>query len=166
MYIQIWCIVNVFQISAYLQRIKTVNKIWWYKQLFLKLCFRAKYNLKPKMYIVVIWLSSYSSFFFLFTFQCFSSVCFLLFFDVFCTPPHNQENHDFKKIRLKHDVNTRLLESSVNWEKNIDFSLCIVALYVKAFGPYPKHLGISYCMCNVLKASLLCEFVTSFYVLL
>ena len=35
------------------------------------------------MYIVVISLSSYSSFFFLFTFQCFSSVCFLLFFDVF-----------------------------------------------------------------------------------
>ena len=81
-------------VSNILQRIKTVNKIWWYKQLFFKLCFRAKYNLKPKMYIVVIWLSSYSSFFFLFTFQCFSSVCFLLFFNVFCTPPHNQENHD------------------------------------------------------------------------
>ena len=152
------------------QRIKTVNKIWWYEQLFFKLCFQPKkciwWKYASKMYILVIWLSSYSPFFFLFTFQCFSSVCFLLFFDVFCTPPHNQENHDFKKIRLKHDVNTRLLESSVNWEKNIDFSLCIVALYVKAFGPYPKHLGISYCMCNVLKASLLCEFVTSFYVLL
>ena len=51
-------------------------------------------------------------------------------------------------------------------EKNIDFSLCIVALYVKAFGPYSKHLGIFYCMCNVLKASLLCKFVTNFYVLL
>ena len=70
-------------VSNILQRIKAVNKIWYYKQLFFKLCFRAKYNLKPKMYIVVIWLSSYSSFFFLFTFQCFSSVCFLLFFAVF-----------------------------------------------------------------------------------
>ena len=47
--------------------------------------------------------------------------------------------------------------------KNIDFSLCIVALYVKTFGPYPKHLGISYCMCNFLKASLLCKFVTNFF---
>ena len=34
---------------------------------------------------------------------------------------------------LKYDVNTRLLEGSVNWEKNIGFSLCIVALYIKAF---------------------------------
>ena len=41
--------------------------------------------------------------------------------------------------------------------KDIEFSLCIGALYVKAFGPYPKHLGISYCMCSVLKASLLCK---------
>ena len=80
------------------------------------------------MYIVVIWLSSYSSFFFVFTFQCFSSVCFPLFFDVFYTLPHNQENHDSKSIPLKYDVNTRLIENSVNWEKNIIFSLCIVAL--------------------------------------
>ena len=37
--------------------------------------------------------------------------------------------------------------------KNTDFSLCIVvALYVKAFEPYSKHLGISYCMFNFLKA--------------
>ena len=47
--------------------------------------------------------------------------------------------------------------------KNIDFSLCIVILYVKTFGPYPKHLGISYCMCNFLKASLLCKFVINFF---
>ena len=118
------------------------------------------------MYIVVISLSLYSSFFFLFTFQCFSSVCFLLFFDVFCTSPLNQENHDSKKIPLKYEVDTRLLQSSVNWEKNIDFNLCIIALYVKAFGPYPKHLRISYSMCNALKASLLCKFVTNVYVLL
>ena len=73
MYIQIWCIITVFQISCNAQKL---NKIWWYKQLFFKLCFRAKYNLKPKMYIVVIWLSSL---FFFFTFQCFSSFlrCFL-----------------------------------------------------------------------------------------
>ena len=118
------------------------------------------------MYIAIMWLSSYSSFFFLIIFQCFSSVCFLLFFDVFCTPPRNQENHDSKQISLKYDVNTRLLESRVNWEKNIDFSLCIVALSVKAFGPYPKHLGISYCTCNVLKASLLCKFAINFVVVL
>ena len=36
------------------------------------------------------------------------------------------------KITLKYDVNTRLLESSVDWEK-IGFSLCIVALHIKAF---------------------------------
>ena len=83
-------------VSDTLQRIKTVNKIWWYKQLFFKLCFRVKYNSKPKMCIVAIWLSSYSLFFFFFIFQCFSSVCFLLFFNIFCTPPHNQENHDSK----------------------------------------------------------------------
>ena len=56
-------------VSNILQHIKTVNKIWWYKQHFFKLCFRAKYNLKPKMYIAVTGLSSYSSFFSLFTFQ-------------------------------------------------------------------------------------------------
>ena len=67
---------------------------WWYKQLFFKLCFRAKYNLKPKMYIVVIWLSSYSLFFFLLTFQCFSSVYFLLILNVSCAPPSKQENRD------------------------------------------------------------------------
>ena len=106
-------------VSNILQRIKTVNKIWWYKLRLSKLCVQAKYNLKPKMYIVVIWLSSYSSFFFLFTFYCFSSVSFLLFFDVFCTPPHNQENHDSKYIPFKYDANTRLIERSVNWEKTL-----------------------------------------------
>ena len=66
------------------------------------------------MFIVVIWLTLYSSFFFLFIFQCFYSVCFL-FFNEFCTPPHNQENHDSKYIPLKYDGNTRLLDSSANW---------------------------------------------------
>ena len=79
-----------------------------------------------------------------------------------CFPPNNQENHDSKKIPLKYDVNTTLLKSSVNWEKNIDFRLCLVALYVKAFGPYPKHPGISYYMCNALKAPLIRKFVTNF----
>ena len=45
-------------------------------------------------------------------------------------------------------------------KENIDFSLVIVALYVKAFGPYPKHLEISYYMGNFLKASLLCKCLT------
>ena len=99
---------------------------------------------------------------FFFTFQFFFFSVFFLFFDVFCTLPHNQENHDSKQIPLKYDFNMRLLKSCVDWGKNIDFSLCIQALYVKAIRPYPKHLGISYCMCNVLKASLLCEFVANF----
>ena len=47
-------------------------------------------------------------------------------------------------------------------EKNIGSSQYIVALYVKALGPYPKHLGISNCMCNFLTASLICKFVTNF----
>ena len=51
-------------------------------------------------------------------------------------------------------------------KKNIDFSLCNIALYVKALGLYPKDLGISYRMRNVLIASLFCKFVTYFYVLL
>ena len=126
-------------LSNILQSIKTVNKIWWYKQLFFKLCFRAKYNVKPKMYIVVIWLSSYFSFLFLFTFQCFSSVCFLLFFIVFCTPPRNQENYDSKELPLKYGVNTRLLQSSANSEE--------------------KQLAISTCMCNFLKVFLLWNFL-------
>ena len=63
--------------------IKTVNKIWLCKKVFFKLYFWAKCNLKQKIYIVVIWLSSYSLLFFLFTFQCFSSVCFLLFLQCF-----------------------------------------------------------------------------------
>ena len=95
-------------VSIILQRINTVNKIWWYKQIFLKLCFWAKRNLKPNMHIVVIWLSLNSSLFSLFTFQCFSSVCFPLFFNVFCSPLHDQEDHDSKQKLLKNDVNARL----------------------------------------------------------
>ena len=64
-------LVHHYCVSNVLERIKTVYKIWWYKQLFFKLYFWAKYDLKPKMYIVIIWLSSYSSFFFLFTFNVF-----------------------------------------------------------------------------------------------
>ena len=116
-----------------------INKTWWYKCInsFFQTMFWAKYNLKPTMYIAVIWLSSYSAFFFLFTFQCFFSVCFLVFFNVFCTPPNNQKIHCCNYIPLKYDVNTRLLESSVNWGKNIGFSLCTVALYLKAFCTIP-----------------------------
>ena len=72
-----YIIITLFQVYL-LQRIKTANEIWWYKELFFKLCFRSKCNLMPKMYIVVIWLSSYSSFFFLFIFQCFFFSLFLI----------------------------------------------------------------------------------------
>ena len=124
-------------VSNILQRIKLVNKMWWYKLLFSNYAFEQNIyfsieKVKPKMFIVIIWLSLYSLFFFLFIFQCFLSA-FFFFFNVFCVPLPNQENHDSKWIPLKYDVNTRLLDSSVSWEKNIGFSLCIEALYVKAF---------------------------------
>ena len=65
------------------------------------------------------------------------------------------------------DVNTKLLESTVSTgKKKIDFSLFIVTLYVVVLGPYPKHFEISSCMCNFHKASLLCKFLTNFYVFL
>ena len=80
-------------------------------------CFRAKYNLKPVMYIVVIWFFPYPSFLFLFTFQCFSSVCFLYIFDVFCTPPHNQENHD--SIKYLSNLTSVQDYYCVNWEKSL-----------------------------------------------
>ena len=107
---------------------KTVNRNWWYKQLFFKLCFRAKYNLKPKRYIVFIWLSLYSTFFFLFTFQCFSSVYFLLFCRAFCTSPHEQEKHDMKQTPLQYYVNIRLLESSVNLKKTLSLACALRTL--------------------------------------
>ena len=138
--------------SNILQRIKTVIEIWWYNPLFFKLCFRAKCNWKSKMYIVVIWLSLYSSFFFLFTFQCFYSVCLLLFL-MFST---------LHPITMKTII---LSKSTQIWcyyeiimsigKKNIDFRLYIVALYVKALRPYPEHLEISYCICNVHKATVM-----------
>ena len=43
-------------------------------------------------------------------------------------------------------------------EKHIDFSLCIVALYVKGFGPSPNHLEISDCMCESLCYAKLLQF--------
>ena len=54
MYIDLWCIITV---SKTLQRKKTVNRISWCKGInnCFKICYRAKYNLKPiKMFIVVI----------------------------------------------------------------------------------------------------------------
>ena len=50
---------------------------------------------------------------------------------------------------------TLLRDYYVNWEKNIDFRLYIVALYVKALRPYPEPLGISYCIYNVYKATVM-----------
>ena len=40
----------------------------------------------------VIWIFLYSSFFIVFIFKFFSSVCFSLFLNVFFTPSPNQEN--------------------------------------------------------------------------
>ena len=84
------------------------------------------------MYIVVIWLSSYSSFFFRFTFQCFSSACFLLFLMFPGLLPITKKTMIPSKIALEYDVNTRLLKSIVDRKKN-GFSLYIVALYIKSF---------------------------------
>ena len=47
--------------------------------------------------------------------------------------PVTKKSMILSKIPLKYDVNTRLLESNVDWEKNIDFSLSIVGLYIKNF---------------------------------
>ena len=42
----------------------------------------------------------------------------------------------------------------------------LTAWYEKAYGSYSKQLGIPNCMCVFVKDSLLCKFVTNFYVLL
>ena len=36
-------------------------------------------------------------------------------------------------------------------KKSVDFSLCIAALYIKAFESYSKHLGIYCCIATFLK---------------
>ena len=41
---EFWVLMYHYCVSNILQRIETVNKTWWYKQGFFKLCFRAKYN--------------------------------------------------------------------------------------------------------------------------
>ena len=74
--------------------IKTVNKIWWYKHLFFKDIY-TKYNLKPKIYIVVIWLSSFFSISFSSLFHVFLLSVF--FFSSMFSTLHNQENHDSKQ---------------------------------------------------------------------
>ena len=40
---------------------------------------------------------------------------FFFSFDVFFTSLPNQENHEFKYIPLKHEINSKLVHSSVNW---------------------------------------------------
>ena len=60
-------------------------------------------------------------------------------------------------ILSKYHSNMTLIRDykrAVSIGKKLDFSLSIVALYIKSFGPCPKHLEISYCMCNFRKASL------------
>ena len=79
------------------QGIVMVYKTWWYiNNFFFELCFPAKYNLKPNMYIVVILHYLYSFVFRSLPFSMFFFCLFSLFFHVFCTLPHNQENHDSK----------------------------------------------------------------------
>ena len=80
--------------------------------------------------------------------------------------PITKKTMILSKKPLKYDVDMRLLESTVNWVKSIDFSLCAVALYVKDFGPYLNILEFLTVCAKVLKASLLCKSVTNFYVLL
>ena len=65
------------------------------------------------MFIVVIWLSSYSSFFFRFTFQCFSSVCFLLFFNFFGLLPITKKTMILSK-------NEKLGRRKLGWIQNFD----------------------------------------------
>ena len=113
------------------------------------------------MYTVAILLSMYSSFFFLLTFQCFTSV--LMFSGLL---PIIEKTMILSKIPLKYDVNTRLLKTSVDWEKKMVLVCASQPYTLKLFGPYPKQLGIHNSMCNFLKASLLCKFVTNFYFLL
>ena len=108
----------------YLATLKNCKEMWWYKLLFtfftfLQLCFYTKYifftyEVKPKMFIGIIWLFLYSSFYFICVFQGLSSVCFILFLNVFCTPTHNQANHDSKVNIILYDINKSLLDSSTN----------------------------------------------------
>ena len=89
-----WASVYHYCFSNILQQIKTVNKMWWYKLLFTFLPFTTMFlskiyffmkKVKPKMLILVIWLTLYSSFFFVFIYKCFSSVCFI-FSSMFSVP--------------------------------------------------------------------------------
>ena len=129
-----WALVYHYWVSNILQHIKTVNKMWWYKLLFFKLYFEQNKifckKVKTKMFIVVIWLSLYSSFFFCIIFQCFTSICFLIFFNIFCIPPHNQENHDLSNCH--YEITNLYTNMKLIWDwklvKYIYFSLCIVAL--------------------------------------
>ena len=74
----------------------------------------------------------------------------LFFFNVFYTPII-KKTMMLSKIPLKHEVNTRLLGTSVNWEKNIGFSMCIVALYVKALEHILNNLEFLRACANFLK---------------
>ena len=94
----IWTLMHHYCVSNILRRIKTVNKMWWYKTTFLKPCFWANYNFyikrKPKdVYfcyftfpVFFVFLSLRFSIFFVLS-------VFFFFFNPFCIPPPNQENH-------------------------------------------------------------------------
>ena len=69
-----------YYISNMLQRIKNVNKMWWFKLLFSKLCFQEKnFYVKGKRFVVLILFSLYSSFFNVFLSFCLFSSFFQLF---------------------------------------------------------------------------------------
>ena len=112
---------------------KTVNKASWYKSIsnfFSNYIFKENIIYNRRCILLLFDWPGILCFTFSSLFN-FFSVCFLPFFNVFCTPSHNQEKTIIlSKILLKYDDNTRLLERSVNWEKNIDSlirkSLCII----------------------------------------
>ena len=89
-----WALLYHYRVSNILQRIKTVNEMWWYKLLFTFLPFTNMFlsktyffmkKVKPMFFIVVIWLSLYSSLFFVFIYQCFL-LSILIFFSIFFVP--------------------------------------------------------------------------------
>ena len=78
-----------------------------------------------KMFIVVTWLSLYSSFFF---------VYFFLLLLLFSAPlPLTKKTIILSKYHSNMTLIQNYLIAVSIGNKNIDFSLCIVALYVKAF---------------------------------
>ena len=88
---------------------------------------------------------------FRFSFSSFFNVFFCLFssfFHCFLHPPTNQENCDSKKVPIKYDINS--IEVSVD-KKSLILACASWPYTLKRFG----QLGISNCICNFLKDSIL-----------